>query len=155
MSKKDYIVRCSVAQLRGLKWVEERAKEIEQETKHKPKKADLINIVKNNYMFFIGKPNVPYGLTIKMYNDAYEEYENKYENKQHQDKKEKEEVELPTEDEVVDVKMSSDIAKKDTKTLFDKLERLLFQLIKYIKAEMNNENDGDEVNDDDAGDEYD
>ena len=135
MSKKDYIVRCSVAQLRGLEGVGERANEIEQETKHKLKKADLINIVENNYMFYIGKSNVPRGLTIEMYKDAYEQYENK---------QDEEEVELPELEEVADVKRSSDIAKKssdiakkDTDKLFDKLENLLSQLIEYIRAEVN------------------
>ena len=68
-----------------------------------------------------------------MFMNAHSEYIKQH----HQD--EEEEVELPELEEVVDVKRSSDIAKKDTDKLFDKLENLLNQLIEYIRAEVNDD----------------
>ena len=72
--------------------------------------------------------------------NAYQKYLEQKQNQNKQDEKE-EEVELPELSEVVDVQRSSDIAKKDTDTLFDKLENLLSQLIKYLRAEVEEEAD--------------
>ena len=129
MSDKDYIVRSSVAQLKMLPGVNEEVIDLN----YKPKKADLIRIVGDVYKTYADVNNVPRGLTVEMFMNAHSEYIKQH----HQD--EEEEVELPELEEVVDVKRSSDIAKKDTDKLFDKLENLLNQLIEYIRAEVNDD----------------
>ena len=134
--KKDYITRSSVAQLNRLPGVHEEVIELD----HKPKKADLIKIVYNLYKIYADEINDPRGLTVEMFMNAYQKYLEQKQNQNKQDEKE-EEVELPELSEVVDVQRSSDIAKKDTDTLFDKLENLLSQLIKYLRAEVEEEAD--------------
>ena len=136
MSDKDYITRSSVAQLNKLPGVHEEVFELD----YKPKKADLIKIVYNLYKIYADEINDPRGLTVEMFKNAYQKYLEQKQSQNKQDEKE-EEVELPELSEVVDVQRSSDIAKKDTDTLFDKLENLLSQLIKYLRAEVEEEAD--------------
>ena len=104
MSEKEYICRCSVAQLKRLPGVQQELIELN----YKPKKANLIEIVNDIYKTYANVRNAPRGLTVEMFMNAYNKYINQHQN----DVEEEEEVELPELEEVVDVKRSSDIAKK-------------------------------------------
>ena len=142
--KKDYITRSSVEQLKNLPGVHEEIIQLD----HTPKKADLIKIVYNLYKIYADEINDPRGLTVEMFMNAYHEYLKQKQNQNKQDEEEVEYAELPELSEVVDVQRSSDIAKKDTNTLFDKLEDLLSQLIKYLRATVKEEAEDEEEDDD-------